>query len=589
MGAALVFLAAFLVYANSINPVFHWEDVDIVSENVHIRTLKNLPVFFRPGYVNVYEAGQGTRYRPLRSVTLALDYALWQNDARGYHLTNVLLHCLTAVLVWLFCLLVSGDPVLAFVAGLLFAVHPAHAESVAWIKNRSDILCALFYFASAAAYAAFLRGLAPGRKAGAALCVLSAALLVPAFLAKEMALSAPFVLTLLLLYLNDKEGKPVLDGWYSLVPHYALLLVYLLFREKSMGGGGGFPGGLPAHALFAAATAGKYLEILVWPVRLSIERAVPAGTAGVLAALIALAAASAVPALYALKKREGAFWLAAFFALAVPVLNIIYIPGRPLAEQRLYLPSAAFCAFLAWGAVLFMRGGAGKIRRAAGIAAVAAAALLLGGRTVYRNLDWKSEVLLWEKTIASSPSPRAYNNLAVAFLNEKRYGEAVNAAELSLKADPAFVDAYNTLGAAYHDLGLYDKSITAFERAVFFSSGRAYKSLMNLAALYSLTGRWQEALSVYGQVIGAAPWLDAAYYNMGLTLAEHGRGDEALRAFREALSLNPYNALAYVMMGRVYAAKKNAPAAEAAYKEALKLEPSNSEASAYLFRRKRHP
>jgi len=77
-------------------------------------------------------------------------------------------------------------------------------------------------------------------------------------------------------------------------------------------------------------------------------------------------------------------------------------------------------------------------------------------------------------------------------LNVGRYDEAVQNALRSLESDQAYVDAYNTLGAAYHDLGLYDKSISAFEKAVYFSGGRAYKSLMNLAALYSKKGRWQE-------------------------------------------------------------------------------------------------
>ena len=176
--AALVFLAAFLAHANSITPSFHWEDETIVSENVHIRTLKNIPHFFRPGYVNVYESGQGNRYRPLRTVTLALDYAFWKSDPRGYHLTNVLLHAAVAALVWLLCLLVSGSPFAALAAGLLFALHPVHVESIAWVKNRSDILCSLFYLSALSAFAAFL-----GARSRA-VYALSLLLLPFAFLAK---------------------------------------------------------------------------------------------------------------------------------------------------------------------------------------------------------------------------------------------------------------------------------------------------------------------------------------------------------------------------------------------------------------------
>ncbi|OGR42524.1 MAG: hypothetical protein A2X35_11950 [Elusimicrobia bacterium GWA2_61_42] len=575
--AALVFLAAFFAYANSVNPTFHWEDEYLVRDNVHIRRLTNLPAFFRPGYINVYESGAGHRYRPLRTVTLALDYALWKGDPRGYHLSNVLLNCGAALMFWLFCLALTGNGLLALLAGLLFALHPAHAESVAWVKNRSDILCALFYFASAAAFAFYARH---GKKTALAASVLLAA---PAFLAKEMALTLPFALALALVYSNLEAGKDWKEKWEALVPFFALLAAYVVFRETAMAGGPAAigAGAAPlARAQLLAVTAGEYLKTLLWPVTLSIDRALPSGGAAALQYGLAAVFIAGVPGLWFSGRRRGAFWLLLFWVLYVPISNLVLIEGRPFAEQRLYLPSAAFCAFIAWALTELPRPGSRLARASLGFAL--ALGLFWGARGAYRNLDWKSEVGLWQKTAASSPSARVYNNLAVALLRENRYEEGIRNAQESLRLDPAFVDAWNTLGAGYHDLKLYDRSISAFEKAVYFSDGRAYKSVMNLAALYSLKGRWQEALAAYQSVLKTAPWMDAAYYNMGLALAQQKRPDEALRAFSEALALNPYNAQAYLMMGRILDEKGDRAGAARVYADLLRIEPGNQQASAYL-------
>ena len=569
--AALVFLAAFLAYSNAIMPSFHWEDEYLVKENVHIRKLSNLPVFFKPGYINVYESGAGQRYRPLRTVTLALDYALWGEDARGYHLTNVLLHAGASVLLLLFCLTLTGDGLLALAAALLFALHPAHSESVVWIKNRTDLLCAVFYFGSLAAFAGALRG---GR---AWLYAASALLFVPALLAKEMALTLPLALTVLLALLNLEAGRDWKEGWTRLIPAYALLAVYLFFREGGMGGGA-FTGSALQKAALMANAAGEYLKILAWPVSLSLDRPLPAMPAAAVNMAAALCFAALLPVLLLRRERGGAFWLLLFWILYVPVSNVVFIEGRPLAEQRLYLPSAAFCALLGWALSSVVRAGGGRARSA--LAAAALLALFWGGRTMLRNSDWRSETLIWEKTLAFAPSARAYNNLAVAQLREKRCSEAAESAGRSLGLDPSYVDAHNTLGAVYHELGLYDKSIASFENAVRYSGGGAYKSLMNLATLYSLKGDDAKALDLYREVLKMAPWLDAAFYNMGLTLTRLQRRDEAAAAFTEAIALNPYNRQAYLMLARYLAAKGDKKGAGRVYSGLLRIDPANQEAAA---------
>jgi tetratricopeptide (TPR) repeat protein len=337
------------------------------------------------------------------------------------------------------------------------------------------------------------------------------------------------------------------------------------------------------RAALMVVAAGEYLKTMLWPVSLSIDRILPSGGAAWPQYALSAVFAAGVPALWFSGKRRGAFWLLLFWTLYVPVSNLVIIEGRPFAEQRMYLPSAAFCAFIAWALTELPPAGSLAWRRVS-LGFALALGLFWGVRGIYRNMDWKSEVVLWEKTVQASPSPRTYNNLAVSLLRENRYDEALRDASKSLSLDPAYVDAYNTLGAAYHSLGLYDQSISAFEKAVFFSDGRAYKSLMNLAALYSLKGRWKEALSSYQEVLRTAPWMDTAYYNMGLALAQQGRNDEAMRAFSEALALNPYNREAYLMLARILAAGGDKGGAAKVYADLLKIDPGNQQAAGYLLK-----
>jgi len=568
LSAVLVFLAAFLVYANSITASFHWEDEYLIRDNVHIRRLVNIPVFFKPGYIDVYESGAGKRYRPLRTVSLAVDYQLWGPDPRGYHLTNVLLHAAASVAVWLFCLGVSGNAVTALFAGLLFAVHPVHAESVAWVKNRSDVLCALFFFLSAAAFAFFRR------RGSGTLYAASLILALPAFLAKEMALALPPLAALVLVFFNVKEGSPPLRGWRSLLPFIALLGGYMLFRSTSLAGGVDIALPLPTRLLLVLNTVGEYLKLLIWPVNLVVDRSIPSAALASLPGLLLCAGGLALlPLLYRSGKIEGLFWLLAFLLLAAPVLNLVYIPGRPLAEQRMYLPSAAFCAFCAWLFAEAVGSARERLRRAA-LFCLACALVFFSVRSVLRNLDWRSEVRLWEKTVEAAPSQRSYNNYAVVLLKEKRYGEAIGNALKSLAIDPAYVDAYNTLGAAYHDLGLYSKSAGAFEQAVRFSGGKAYKSLMNLATVYSLQGREKEAMGIYLGVVKDAPWSDTAYHNLGLTLFRLGRKEDSARAFREATALNPYDSAAWLMLGRIAVERGEVKEAVRVYYSMLSVAPA---------------
>lgn len=575
---AALFLLCAAVYGGGIGNGFHWEDEVHVEKNVHIRTLKNLPVFFKPGYINVYESGLGQRYRPLRTVTLALDYKLWGLDPRGYHLTNMLLHFAVCLALWLLLKAAGLEAAGAFFAAALFAVHPIHAESIAYIKNRSDLICAFFSFGSLFLFASYLK---TGNRQAYGGAVASAAL---AFLSKEMALALPLAAAGLYFTLRPslKDRAEVLRAGAALGPFFLLLGVYWLFKKFSMGGASAeFPGSSWDQAWTVIRTLGSYLKLLFFPLKLSLDHNFPLyGPPDALSVL--LLGASAVYFAWALKKgrRTEAFWTGLLFLLLAPVSNLVYIQGRSFAEQRAYLPSAAFCALLGLWLSAALR--SGRPARLGAAAAAFLAVVLLAGRGVARNADWKDDLTLWRKTAATDPSARSFYNLSVTLYRRNDYSGAIGAAQKSIELDPRVPDGYNTLGSIYFKMGLLGQSEKAFEKGLSLSDNKEYVTLSNLASVYGAMGRHEEAVRLYLRAVGLAPWFDAGFYNMSLSLEKLGRPAEAERALAEALALNPYNADAHMKLAQLFAARGDKDGAARLYGELLQKAPGHRQAALEL-------
>lgn len=572
----LLFLLCLGAYFNTLGNGFHWEDEVLVEKNIHIRSVKNLPAFFRPGYINVYEYSQGLRYRPLRTVSFMADYLVWGGNPLGYHLTNILLHFVSALLLWLLLLASGLGAPGALFAAALFAVHPIHAESVGYVKNRSDLICAVFFLGSLWLWARFLDG---GRKADYWLSVLAAAL---ALLAKEMALALPLLAAGLYLLKKPDWRERGVRGALALLPYFALIAGYWVFKATALGGtAAAYSGSLADRVWLIVRTCGSYLKLLVFPLKLSADHAFPLIGYPDLASLIFFLVFSSLFGYFLVKKDwQAAFWTGAFWISLAPVSNLMFIAGRSFAEQRVYIPSAAFCAL---AGLLAGRAYEAYVSRRAQIAAAAGLVLILfAGRTAARNSDWKDEISLWTRTIATDPSPRAYYNLSVSLYRRADYSRALEAALKGIELGPDIPDGYNTLGAIYMKLQLYPQAIQAFENCLKYSSGREYYAMANLASLYAMTGRQTEALALNYKVIEAAPWFDAAYYNLALSLEKVGRVADAELALRDAIALNPYNVEAHMHLGQILERTRRKVEAGEIYRRLLSRRPDYAPAKARL-------
>jgi hypothetical protein len=552
--ALAVLLAAVLAHAGSLRGGFVYDDHRFVEQNEAIRSLSALPRFFTDP--STASAGAGIEpdvWRPLRTANFAVDRALFGLEPAGWHLGNVALHGVNALLVWVLLLRVLGGSVpgaagrlrrgggaaadagsgarsLAAAAGaVLFAVHPVTSEAVAWVSSRGDLLAWTFVLLALEVLA----------RPGARRTVVGAALVAAACLAKESAIVA-----FALLPLRDRAlvgpGTPSpRETWARTGVLAGVSALYLLARAAVLPGADDLPflaqtefpdGGRAAAARAMLASVAWYARVLVWPVGFPFDRnlhvdpvpsswgdpAVVLG-AGIVATLLLAGAAA-----WARGKGTGpgAFaWLGALVVL-VPVSNVI-VPLKAFAAERFLYPALPCLAAGAAAAGLALaRRARARPRRVVGVATLAVLALL-GVLAAGRDRAWADERTLWTAVLSENPmNPRAHEGLGFEWLEEGEWA----------KAEKAF--------RTYREFQPLDGKVQAELAAVFWG---AYRRLVEaepgIAEGWSVRPRQKFVLEQTLRATRAA--LDA-WTRAGLT---RGRGSEDL--VRRTLVLQRAAALEY--------------------------------------------
>lgn len=586
-----VALAAVIPFLGTLGNPPVLDDGWAALDNPLVHGLGNVGRIFRELYGYAGDPSVRGPYRPLTTLSYALDYALHGRWTPGYHVVNLALHAAASLLVLALARRLARVAMparadrLGLLAGLLFALHPAHVEAVATIFGRTEPLSACL------ALGALLLALR-WREARWTLPA-AVSVLVLGVLSKEFAILTPAFFGLVALSLPEAAGLAARPGLRGDGPRRALRETVLVGAALALAvipyflGRRGvplavepvarwFPVGTPVvHvALTMSRVLGEYLRILVFPAFLGGDFAYAAriGTltapnpgfwAATLAWLATLAGAFAL----LVRRRAplvalGLLWT---FLGLLPVLQLVPI-GVLLAERLLYLPSVGFC--LAAAAVLAALGPAPAPARPGAPAAVGesplalvrehrpavAAAIALGvlallaGRTFVRTLDWRSNLALWESELAKAPSDVVVNNnLAVEYTSRGDYARAVERLKVALAVHPTYWRAHVNLGLAYQGLG--DR------------------------------GRAQDA---YVAALQLAPEATSPRYYLALLLRDEGQLGAALAVVRDARRLGPEEARLARLEGDVLLRLGEVPEGRAALEQALALDPADAEAQALL-------
>jgi tetratricopeptide (TPR) repeat protein len=504
LAAALIVLATLAVYAGSLHGPFVFDDPASIVDNPTIRDLRRLgTVLSPPGGMLAVEG------RPVVNLSLAVNWALGREAVPGYHLFNVALHALTALvlfgLVRRTLLLPAtaarfGDSAtgLAAAVAILWAVHPLQAETVNVIVHRGEGMMALCYLGTLYAVVRSVTSAHPGRWHAAAVvaCATGAG-------CKEVIVTAPLTTLLYDRIFLASSWREIARGrrwlYAGLLASWALLALLVNGFYES-GGTGGMAQRLGPwqYLLLQPRNVLRYLGLSFWPHPLVLDYGMesPGPVATVLPAALAVAALLGAT-VWALRRAPRAGFLGAvFFLVLAPTTTILPLASQTTAEKRMYLPLAAVLALVVLGGAAAWRRpgaghGAGWPRRAPLVAAVLAT-VVLGGLTVRRNHDYRSGVAIWSDTVAKRPdNSRAHYNLGRELALRRDAAGALAQFDRSLALDPGQPDTYR---------------IRAFAR---FAQGRYAGAREDAAACQRLGGEMPaEFLDLLQRAPGAAPPAD---------------------------------------------------------------------------------
>jgi len=601
-GCLLVTAVTLLAYQQAWHAGFIWDD-DAHVTRPGLRSLHGLwRIWFEPGATQ--------QYYPALYSAFWIEHRAWGDDASGYHLANVLLHAVSACLLFrvLRQLSVPG----ALLGAALFAVHPVCAESVAWISEQKNTLSAVFSLLAALAYIAYDRDRRPRGYAIGMVCF------ALALLSKSVAATLPAALLVVFWWkrgrLSWKGDVLPLAPWLALGAGAGTLTAWME-RTHVGASGAAYAMGLADRFLVAGRALWFYLGKLLWPVDLTFvypRWVIDAGDP--LQYLFPAAAVGALAALWMIRNRSrGPLCAALLFAgtlfPALGFINLFPFIYSFVADHFQYMAAAMALSAVAAGAALAAQRLPPAGRSAAGIAAVCLVAALasLTWRQCAMYADTES---LWRTTLARNPAAwMARNNLAADLLERGRVDEAIAQVRMAIASEPRNAVAYVTLGDALEEKGRTEDARAQYEKALetepgnaiahnnlgsaLLQAGRAdeairhYQSALatkpdfekahaNLGDAFLRTGRPDEAIAEYGRALEDDPDDAPANANLGTALAQKGRMDEAIVHFQRALEIDPRFAVAQINLGNVLLQGGRTDEAIGHYEKALEVDPHSS-------------
>jgi Tfp pilus assembly protein PilF len=690
--AGFISVAAFIAYLASLrNEFIVWDDDRYIFENSHIHALN--PAFFRWAFFHFF-AGN---WHPLTWISHALDYAVWGLNPLGHHLTNVILHAVnTFVVVLLAARLLEvgasassvpplnlpssprnptrpllslrggeggvisrggrgsydsaadrggfsdkGVLIAAATTGLLFGLHPLHVESVAWVSERKDLLCALFFLLSVMMYVRYagsqesedsagdkgnppssplkLRGekrgvINSGGGEGGVISrggrgsydphkrkwyVFSLLFFVLALMSKPMAVSLPLVLLVLDWYPFERVSslRTFRAALVEKLPFMVLSLASAVLTVLAQKSGAAIQSmefaPLPTRVLVGFRSLIAYLWKMVWPMNLVPFYPYPKDASLLsIEYLSSIVLVLGITAACIIVARKRKLWLSAwgyYVITLLPVLGIVQVGTQSMADRYTYLPSlgpfllAGIMAAWVWPR-LERFGRKGLAARAFALAVSVCVVVSLSYMTFRQTGIWRDSIVLWSYVIEKEPerAPFAYYNRGMAFGKMGRPDQAIADFDRAIALNPSYYEAYNNRGLAFEKMGRPDMAIKDLEMSIMAVHSSSPEAYDNLGKLYRKTGQLDKAIRQYDKAIALNPSYYEAYYDRAIVFEKTGRTDKAVEDYNKAISLNPSYYAAYNNLGVLFG---NAAAYDRAieyFTKAIALDPGK--AGAYLNR-----
>ena len=572
---------------------------------------------------------------PLTLWLFMLDHQLYGLKPWGYHLTNVLLHAVNTVLLFLVLRRMTGfrpeknigatAPQTGatwrslMVAGL-FGLHPLRVESVAWISERKDVLSVLFWMLTLWAYVRYVEKSKvqnPKFKVYYGLTLLFFAL---DLMSKPMVVTLPCVLLLLDYWpLGRWQQKNLRGLLVEKAPFFLLSAIGSAVTYVFLINSGALSLALTGLSLpfgarleNALVSYGRYLGKLFWPVNLCAFYPHPDHWPMqkiLFAGLLVLG----LSALVFVMRRQRPYLLTGwlwYLGTLMPVIGLAQAGDESMADRYSYIPSIGILIILVWGTCQATRG---WHCQSIGLGAVGGVLALVCIVLTRHQIDyWKDDVSVWERAIAVTENNyQAHNRLGCAWFSQAHLDDAIREFQEVVRLNPGFAEAYYNLGHSFALTGQVDKAMACYQKALeiqpdyavardsidslLLQKGQAdlvmihcQKVLelepdndiahLNLGSALFQKGRVDEAIIHYQRALQIKPDLAEAHLNLGSALFQKGRVDEAIIHYQKALQVKPDFADAYLNLGNVWDSQRRFSEAMASYQKALAIRPDYIEA-----------
>jgi len=628
--AALLLLAV-LPYVNTLQNTFVYDDNNEVVTNPYIRSFSHVgDIFSTRILAHLGARGATNYYRPIGILGFLICYQLFGLLPYGFHLANVLLHALTVCLVFGLSRRLFRNEGLAFAAAAIFALHPIHTESVAWVSGVTDLDLAVFYLA---AFWFFVSSARPQGARSEARQWGMAGSFILALLSKEQAVTLPLTAMIFEHFYRDDRAS---TSWRQKISRYGILwllvVVYVLFRIRFFGAFA--PVQLTAHlswyeaCLSAAPLLGLYLWKTIWPVHLiafyPFHKSVTPLDPRVLAGVAALALSAWAFIFLWRRHRRVSFGLVWFFINIAPVLNSRWLGPNVFTERYLYLPSVGLCWVFGFMLQAVWSYSAVRPRawRVAFATIVGALALLAVVRIVTRNREWRDDETYYRVTLAAMPeaaglrlnlgavywnrglpdaaenewkqalvvspnSAQLMNNLGLVHARKKQNDEAIDYFQKSMRLRPNYTDAHLNLGRLYDSMGRTSDAELQLRAAVALAP-LSVATRNELGNFYLKAGRLAEAEEQFRASAASIP-NGTAFDALGDIARHDGRREAAERAYRQAISLDEFDSHGHFGLAAILEAEGHTAEAVSHYRAGLEIDPRNPDALAALQRLTTNP
>jgi len=579
---ALITLALY----NPVNshPFVNYDDDRYVTENPHVRQGLTADTV-----AWALTSTEQANWHPLTWMSHALDYSLFRLNPAGHHFTSVLLHVVNVMLLFLLLIWATHRTGPSLFVATVFALHPINVESVAWVAERKNLLCTLFFFLTLWAYGWYARK--PDWKRYLAV----AALFVAGLASKPMVITLPFALLLLdywpLARVGGANAEPgnrlPAFSWSRLVlekiPLLGLSAASAVITIRAQQSGGALRtaeqfsfGVRVGNAVYAYA---MYLWKMLWPAKLAPLYPHPGDALGawrVALATIVLIAVTVIALKFRARRYLPVGWLW-FLGTLVPVIGLVQVGDAAMADRYAYIPLIGIFVMIAFGIADW----AEKKMSARWIAIPAAIALIALAFSTHRQIGyWRSNYDLWSHTLAVTQNNFiAEDNLGGALILEGKEEEAHPHFEAAARINQTDPMSRSNLGTYDQTHNQMREAIAEYEETIRLTSdpGLLAQTYANLGAAFRASGDEEQARSNFERALRLNPDQFNAWLELGLLARQQNKIDEAIRDISRSLDVQP-SAAGYLELGRTLEQAGRSAAALEAYQQALKISPGFAEA-----------